>query len=67
MMKSKIKINITGQKEYLYSTRQITQIIDIISEKHYKNEIINEIANSDKIKISLFYLNQQRLIKNIKI
>lgn len=50
MMKSKIKINITGQKEYLYSTRQITQIIDIISEKHYKNEIINEIANSDKIK-----------------
>ncbi|MCW9141170.1 hypothetical protein NR218_09040 [Staphylococcus sp. SUC_1.2] len=49
-MKSKIKINITGQKEYLYSTRQITQIIDIISEKHYKNEIINEIANSDKIK-----------------
>lgn len=49
-MKEKVKISIKGQKEYLYSTRQITQIIDTISEKHYKNEILREIAYSKNIK-----------------
>lgn len=48
-MKNKTKIEIKGQKKYLYSTRQITQIVDIISEKHYKNEIIQEIANTQNI------------------
>lgn len=45
-MKEKIKINIKGQKKYLYSTRQITQIIDTISETHYKNEVLREIVYS---------------------
>ncbi|MCD8909262.1 hypothetical protein K2V75_03830 [Staphylococcus gallinarum] len=49
-MKEKVKINIKGQKKYLYSTRQITQIIDAISEKHYKNEVLREIVYSDDIR-----------------
>ena len=34
----------------MYSTRQITQIIDAISEKHYKNEVLREIVYSDDIR-----------------
>lgn len=56
-MKEKVKIDIKGQKKYLYSTRQITQIIDTISEKHYKNEILREIVYSDDIK-NVIVLNE---------
>ncbi|HDT6200817.1 TPA: hypothetical protein QHC02_002310 [Staphylococcus aureus] len=56
-MKEKVKIDIKGQKKYLYSTRQITQIIDTISEKHYKNEILREIVYSDDIK-NVIILNE---------
>lgn len=56
-MKEKVKIDIKGQKKYLYSTRQITQVIDTISEKHYKNEILREIVYSDDIK-NVIVLNE---------
>ncbi|MCD5142310.1 hypothetical protein IVP04_13335 [Mammaliicoccus sciuri] len=49
-MKEKTNIEIKGEKQKLYSSRQITQIIDLISEKHYKNEIIVEISNKNNIK-----------------
>lgn len=49
-MKEKTNIQIRGEKQKLYSSRQITQIIDMISEKHYKNEIIVEISNFKNIK-----------------
>lgn len=49
-MKEKTKIEINGEKKNLYSSRQISQILDCISEKHYKNEIIHEITREYHIK-----------------
>ncbi|PNZ77102.1 hypothetical protein, partial [Staphylococcus microti] len=49
-MKDKIRVEISGEKKNLYSSRQITQIIDAISEKHYKNELVHEIIALNNIK-----------------